>query len=34
MYDVMRYDEALFVPSSGAFLVLVKCVVELVVYQH
>ena len=29
MYDIMKYVEALFVPPSGAFLVLVKCVVEL-----
>ena len=29
MYDIMRYEEALFVPPSGAFLVLVECVVEL-----
>ena len=31
MYDIMRYVEALFLPSSGAFLVLVECVVELCV---
>ena len=31
MYDIMRYVEALFVAPSGAFLVLVKCVVELCV---
>ena len=29
VYDIMKYVEALFVPPSGAFLVLVKCVVEL-----
>ena len=31
MYDIMRYEEALFLPSSGAFLVLVECAVELCV---
>ena len=31
VYDIMRYVEALFVPPSGAFLVLVECVVELCV---
>ena len=31
MYDIMKYVEALFVPPSGAFLVLVECVVELCV---
>ena len=31
MYDVMGYERALYVPSSGAFLVLVECVVELCV---
>ena len=30
MYD-MRYVQALFVPPSDAFLVLVECVVELCV---
>ena len=29
MYDIMGYEGALFVPPSGAFLVLVECVVEL-----
>ena len=29
VYDIMRYVEAQFVPPSGAFLVLVECVVEL-----
>ena len=31
MYGIMRYVEALYVPPSGAFLVLVECVVELCV---
>ena len=31
VYDIMRYVEALFVPPSGTFLVLVECVVELCV---
>ena len=31
VYDIMRYVEALFVLPSGAFLVLVECVVELCV---
>ena len=30
-YDNMRYEGALHVPPSGAFLVLVECVVELCV---
>ena len=28
VYDIMRYVEALFVPPSGVFLVLLECVVE------
>ena len=31
MYDIMGYVEALYVSPSGAFLVLVECVVELCV---
>ena len=31
VYDIMRYVEAQFVPPSGAFLVLVECVIELCV---
>ena len=31
MYDIMRYEEALYVPPSGGLLVLVVCVVELCV---
>ena len=31
MYDIMGYEGALFVPPSGAFLMLVECVVELCV---
>ena len=31
VYDIMGYEGALFDPSSGAFLVLVECVVELCV---
>ena len=31
MYGIMRYVETLIVPPSGAFLVLVECVVELFV---
>ena len=31
MYNIMGYEEALYVPSSGAVLVLVECVVELCV---
>ena len=31
MYDLMGYEGALFDPPSGAFLVLVECVVELCV---
>ena len=29
MYDIMRFEGALYVPPSGAFLVLVECVVEV-----
>ena len=29
MYDIMGYEGALYVPPSGAFLVLVGCVVQL-----
>ena len=28
VYDIMGHEGALYVPSSGAFLVLVECVVE------
>ena len=31
VYDIMRYEEALYVPPSGDFLVVVVCVVELCV---
>ena len=31
VYDIMGHEEALYVPPSGAFLVLVECVVELCV---
>ena len=31
VYDLMGYEGALFDPPSGAFLVLVECVVELCV---
>ena len=31
MYDIMGYEEALYVPPSDAFLVVVVCVVELCV---
>ena len=31
MYDIMGYVEALYVSPSGAFLVLVECIVELCV---
>ena len=31
VYDIMGYEGALYVPPSGAFLVLVECVVELCV---
>ena len=31
MYDIMGYEGALFVPSCGAVLVSVECVVELCV---
>ena len=33
VYDIMGYEGALFVPPSGAFLVLVECVVELCVME-
>ena len=28
VYDIMGFEEALYVPPSGAFLVLVECVIE------
>ena len=31
MYDIMGYEGALYDPPSGAFLVVVVCVVELCV---
>ena len=31
MYDILGYEEALYVPPSGDFLVVVVCVVELFV---
>ena len=31
MHDIMGFEGALYVPSSGAFLMLVECVVELCV---
>ena len=31
VYDIMGHEGALYVPPSGAFLVLVKCAVELCV---
>ena len=31
VYDIMRYEGALYVPPSGDFFVLVECVVELCV---
>ena len=31
VYGIMRHEGALYVPPSGAFLVLVECVVELCV---
>ena len=31
VYDIMRYVEALFVPPSGGYLVLVVCVVDMCV---
>ena len=33
MDSIMEYEGALYVPPSGAFLVLVECVVELCVMQ-
>ena len=32
VYDIMRCEEALYVPPSGGFLVVVVCVVELCVF--
>ena len=32
--NIMRYVEALFVPPSGALLMLVECVVELLVLVY
>ena len=29
VYDIMRYVKALFIPPSGAILMLVECVIEL-----
>ena len=31
MYDIMGHEEALYVPPSGGFLVVIVCVVELCV---